>query len=155
VRLRGEAVAADMFVAGPMQEAALDLVGSPIWSRHLRSLRALLRSRRDAAVAAIREHLPDVRLALVPKGGFVLWLRLPDGVDDVSFARACAARSVQVNPGRAWFPAEPERGFFRLSYAAVGAEGIRVGIARMGEALRETQALETGQSQERQRRRKT
>jgi DNA-binding transcriptional MocR family regulator len=138
VRLRSEAVVGDLFVAGPMQEAALELVGSPAWSRHLRALRGLLRTRRDAAVAAVREHLPDVRLEVVPKGGFVLWLQLPDGVDEVAFARACAARSVQVNPGRAWFPAEPERGFVRLSYAAVSADALRLGITRMGEVLRAT-----------------
>src|SRR5262249_13175581 len=82
--LRSEAVVGDLFVSGPMQEAALELVGSPAWSRHLRALRGLLRSRRDAAVAAVREHLTGVRLGVVPKGGFVLWLQLPEGMDDVA-----------------------------------------------------------------------
>ena len=138
VRLRTEAVVSDLFVAGPMQEAALGLVCSPAWARHLRALRSLLRARRDAAVQAVREHLPQVRLDVVPEGGFVLWLRLPEGVDEVGFARACADRSVQVNPGRAWFPAEPEPGFVRLSYAAASADAVRLGIARMGEILRAT-----------------
>jgi DNA-binding transcriptional MocR family regulator len=148
VRLRAEAVVGDLFVAGPVQEAALELISSPAWARHLRALRTLLLSRRDAAVQAVREHLPEARLDVVPKGGFVLWLRLPEGVDEVAFARACLERSVQVNPGRAWFPAEPERGFVRLSYAAASADAIRVGIARMGEALHASRpgqaALRTG-----------
>lgn len=135
VRLRTEAVVGDLFVAGPVQEAALELVSSPAWARHLRALRTVLRSRRDAAVQALRDHLPQVTLDVVPEGGFVLWLRLPEGVDEVAFARACAERSVQVNPGRAWFPAEPEPGFVRLSYAAASADTIRLGIARMGEVL--------------------
>jgi DNA-binding transcriptional MocR family regulator len=136
VRLRTEAVVGDLFVAGPVQEAALELVSSPAWARHLRALRTTLRSRRDTAVEAVRAHLPQARLDVVPRGGFVLWLRLPEGVDEVAFARACAERSVQVNPGRAWFPAEAERGFVRLSYAAASADAIRAGIARMGESLR-------------------
>jgi DNA-binding transcriptional MocR family regulator len=119
-----------------MQETALELVSSPAWVRHLRALRSVLRARRDAAVQALRDHLPQVRLDVIPKGGFVLWLRLPEGVDEVAFARACMERSVQVNPGRAWFPAEAEPGFVRLSYAAASADAIRVGIARMGEVLR-------------------
>lgn len=134
-RLRTAAVVGDLFVAGPVQEAALELVSSPAWARHLRALRPVLRARRDAAVEAVRAHLPQARLDVVPRGGFVLWLRLPEGVDEIAFARACAERSVQVNPGRAWFPAEAERGFVRLSYAAAGAEAVRQGIARMGEAL--------------------
>jgi DNA-binding transcriptional MocR family regulator len=136
VRLRAEAVVADLFVAGPVQEAALELVSSPGWARHLRTLRTTLRARRDAAVEAVRDHLAGVRLDVVPRGGFVLWLRLPDGVDEVAFARACAERSVQVNPGRAWFPAEPEGSFVRLSYAATSVDALRDAIARVGPALR-------------------
>jgi DNA-binding transcriptional MocR family regulator len=136
VRLRAEAVVADLFVAGPVQEAALELVSSPGWARHLRALRSTLRARRDAAVEAVRDHLPGARLDVVPAGGFVLWLRLPDGVDEVAFARACADRSVQVNPGRAWFPAEPEGSFVRLSYAATSADALRAAIARVGPVLR-------------------
>lgn len=134
-RLRSEALVADLFVAGPVQEAALELVSSPAWARHLRALRGVLRVRRDAAVAAVRARLPRARLDLVPRGGFVLWLRLPDGVDEVAFARACAGRRVQVNPGRAWFPADAPRGFLRLSYAAAGPEALARGAAILGEVL--------------------
>jgi DNA-binding transcriptional MocR family regulator len=138
VRLGAQGVVDDLFVAGPMQEAALELVSSPAWPRHLRALRGVLRARRDAAVSAVRAHLPEVELALVPKGGFVLWLRLPGTLDEVAFARACAQRAVQVNPGRAWFPAAAERGFVRLSYAAASGDTLREGIARMGEVLETT-----------------
>lgn len=138
VRLRAEGVVDDLFVAGPMQETALELVSSPAWARHLKQLRSVLRARRDAAVEAVRAHLQHVGLEVVPRGGFVLWLKLPEAVDEVAFSRACAERAVQVNPGRAWFPAEPERGFVRLSYAAASAEAIRTGVARMGEVLETT-----------------
>ena len=135
-RLRALRVVDDLFVAGPMQEAALELVSSPSWTRHLKTLRGVLRSRRDAAVEALRAHLPQARLEVVPKGGFVLWLRLPEGVDEVALARACAERGVQVNPGRAWFPAEPEGAFLRLSYAAAGVDAIRAGVAQLAAAAK-------------------
>ncbi len=131
-RLRALRVVDDLFVAGPMQEAALELVSSPSWSRHLKALRNVLRCRRDAAVEAVRAHLPQARLDVVPKGGFVLWVKLPEGVDEVALTRACAERGVQVNPGRPWFPAEPEGAFLRLSYAAAGADAIRAGVAQIG-----------------------
>jgi DNA-binding transcriptional MocR family regulator len=131
-RLVALRVVDDLFVAGALQEAALELVTSPAWTRHLNRLRATLRARRDAAVEAVRTRLPRARLAVVPAGGLFLWLQLPDGVDDVAFARACADRGVQVNPGRAWFPAEPEGAFLRLSYAAAAPDAIRAGVARMG-----------------------
>nr|MDQ3577508.1 PLP-dependent aminotransferase family protein [Actinomycetota bacterium] len=38
----------DLFVPRPLQEVAVELLGSPAWPRHLTSLRAALRTRRDA-----------------------------------------------------------------------------------------------------------
>ena len=50
-RLRAARIVEDLFVAGPLQEAALELVGSPAWRAHLRRLRRVLRERRDALAA--------------------------------------------------------------------------------------------------------
>jgi DNA-binding transcriptional MocR family regulator len=48
-RLRAIQVVDTFFVPRPLQEAALELVGSPAWPRHLRAVSAELRTRRDAA----------------------------------------------------------------------------------------------------------
>ena len=53
-RLRAARVVDDFFVSGVLQEAALDLLSSPAWARHLRALHRALRSRRDALAAAVR-----------------------------------------------------------------------------------------------------
>ena len=57
-RIRAARVVDDFIVAGPLQEAALDLVSSPAWRRHRRTTAAALTERRDVLVAAIRRHLP-------------------------------------------------------------------------------------------------
>ncbi|MEV6929140.1 PLP-dependent aminotransferase family protein, partial [Dactylosporangium sp. NPDC051485] len=64
-RLRGARVLDDFFVAGPLQQAALDFVTSPAWPRHLRALRAELRLRRDALLDTIRRHLPELEAPAV------------------------------------------------------------------------------------------
>jgi DNA-binding transcriptional MocR family regulator len=135
-RLKAARVVEDLFVAGPLQETALELLTNPGWTRHLRALRAALRERRDAAVAAVRELLPMVRLARVPRGGTYLWVGLPEGMDDGAVARAAAGAGVLVTAGRAWFPAEPEGSFLRLSYAAADAATFREGAQRLAGVLR-------------------
>ena len=52
-RLRAARIVEDLFVTGPLQEAALEVVGAPAWRAHLRRLRKVLRERRDALVAAL------------------------------------------------------------------------------------------------------
>jgi DNA-binding transcriptional MocR family regulator len=130
-RLRAARIIEDFFVAGPLQEAALDLVSSPAWRRHRRSLAAALRSRRDALVRAVREHLPSVRLTLVPAGGLHLWVALPDGADDVRIAADAAAAGVVVMPGRQWFAAEPPGAFLRLSFAGAREDELVEGVRRL------------------------
>ncbi|MCA1676705.1 MAG: PLP-dependent aminotransferase family protein, partial [Actinobacteria bacterium] len=69
-RLRAIRMVDDFFVAGPLQETALELVAAPSWPRHLRRVRKALRERRDTLVAAVRENLGAHSLPLVPTGGF-------------------------------------------------------------------------------------
>jgi DNA-binding transcriptional MocR family regulator len=135
-RLTAARVVEDLFVAGPLQETALELLTNPGWTRHLRALRTALRARRDAAVVAVRERLPMARLARVPRGGTYLWVGLPDGTDEAAVVRAAASAGVLVTAGRPWFPAEPDGPFLRLSYAAADADTFRDGVARLAGVLR-------------------
>ena len=134
-RLRAARVVDDFFVAGPLQEAALDLVSSPAWRRHRRTTATALRERRDALVAAVGRHLPGTRIDLVPRGGFALWVALPDHLDDVAVAAAAARAGVVVSPGRPWFPADPSGPFLRLSFAAAPALDLERGVALLGEVV--------------------
>jgi len=135
-RLRAVRVVDDLFVSGPLQEAALELVSSPAWRRHLRRLRAALRERRDALAAAVDRRLPELRVAGRPAGGLHLWAALPEDVDDVALAAAAAARGVVVYPGRPWFPAESPAPFLRLTFAAAPPAALDEGVRRLALALR-------------------
>ncbi|MET9430208.1 MULTISPECIES: PLP-dependent aminotransferase family protein [unclassified Streptomyces] len=129
-RLRAIQVVDTFFVPRPLQEAALELVGSPAWSRHLRAVAAELKSRRDAMAAALALRLPELALPHLPTGGHHLWLRLPDTTDEPALLAAALRAGVAVAPGRPYFCAEPPAGHVRLSFAAVAgpaelAEGVR------------------------------
>ncbi|NED83207.1 PLP-dependent aminotransferase family protein, partial [Streptomyces sp. SID11233] len=76
-RLRAIQVVDSFFVPRPIQEAALELVGTPTWSRHLRSLSSELRARRTAMTVALRGELPALAVPHIPAGGGSLWVGLP------------------------------------------------------------------------------
>ena len=121
-RLRAARIVEDLFVTGPLQEAALEVVGAPAWRAHLRKLRTVLAERRDALVAAL--PMPVV----APEGGMNLWVPLPAGTDDVELAQRAAAAGVVVSPGRAFFAAEPPGPFLRLTFAAEPPERLVEGV---------------------------
>ncbi|MGE0360509.1 MAG: PLP-dependent aminotransferase family protein [Vicinamibacterales bacterium] len=127
-RLTASRAVTEFFVSGPMQEAALEVVHAPAWQRHLRRVRSILVGRRDALVAAARQHLGPASVAVVPSGGIHLWVRLPDDADSDEVARRAAAAGVVVSPGRRWFPAEPTGSFLRVSYACADEPELLRGV---------------------------
>ncbi|MGY1502152.1 aminotransferase-like domain-containing protein [Streptomyces sp. QTS52] len=129
-RLRAIQIVDTFFVPRPLQEAALELVGSPAWPRHLRSVSTELRIRRDAMASALLTALPQLALPHIPSGGYHLWLRLPDGTDDSAFVAAALRAGVAITPGRPYFSAEPPAAHVRLSFAAVA------GVGEIGEGVR-------------------
>ncbi|MFC7244369.1 PLP-dependent aminotransferase family protein [Catellatospora aurea] len=139
-RLRAARLLDDFYVAGPLQQAALEFVTSPAWTRHRRALRSSLRDRRDALLSALRRHLPDLVPPTVPRGGLHLWTPLPDGTDDVALATAAATEGVIVFPGRPWYAAEPPAPHLRLTYAAAPPAHHEEAITRLAHALQKGRA---------------
>jgi DNA-binding transcriptional MocR family regulator len=133
-RVRSAHLVDSFFVARPLQETALELVGSPAWPRHLRATSEALRNRRDTLAAALARYgLPP---ALLPRGGLHLWTALPDGTDDGALAEAALREGVLISPGRRYFPAEPAGAWIRLTYASAAVAGeLTEGVARLVRAL--------------------
>ncbi|MFI1813646.1 PLP-dependent aminotransferase family protein [Streptomyces sp. NPDC020422] len=135
-RLRAIQVVDSFFVARPLQEAALELVGAPAWNRHLRSVAAELKSRRSTMTGAVARHLPELALPHVPSGGYHLWLRLPDTLPEAALVPTALRHGVAVAPGRPYFCAEPPAGHIRLSFAGVaGPTEIVEGVRRLRTAI--------------------
>ncbi|MGW1212143.1 aminotransferase-like domain-containing protein [Streptomyces sp. NPDC002499] len=131
-RLRAIQIVDTFFVPRPLQEAALELVGSPAWPRHLRAISGELKTRRDTMTAALHLDLPELALPHIPSGGYHLWLRLPDGTDELAFTSAALRAGVAITPGRPYFSAEPPAAYVRLSFAAVAGVGeIVEGVRRL------------------------
>ncbi|NYH50701.1 DNA-binding transcriptional MocR family regulator [Nocardiopsis arvandica] len=136
-RLRAIQVVDSFFVARPLQEAALELVGSPAWPRHLRAVAAGLAERRTAMTDALVRELPHLEQPVSRRGGYHLWLRLPEGSDESETAAAALREGVAVAPGRAYFPAEPTAPHLRLGFAGTsGAQEVTLGVRRLARALR-------------------
>jgi LL-diaminopimelate aminotransferase len=93
-------------------------------------IRSELQRRRDAAVAALRDHGFQVD---APKAAMYLWIPLPSGMPSAAFAKhALEHAGVVVLPGSAFGPAG--EGFFRIALT-VGADRLRAGAERLGNVL--------------------
>ena len=105
------------------------------FARHLNHLRAQLQARRDALVAALVEHCPELHFS-VPLGGLYLWAQLPAPLRSREVESAAAAAGVIVRSGDGFMPAGGSGGFIRLCYASLPANEIVAGGERLGTAIR-------------------
>ena len=101
----------------------------------LRHRREQLRASRDAALAAVAEHLPDWRVG-APPGGLNLWCELPDALSTALVAHA-DRHDVLLASGPSFAPEGGLDRFLRLPYTQP-AHVLTDAIARLGEAWRET-----------------
>jgi DNA-binding transcriptional MocR family regulator len=96
-----------------------------------------LRSSRDAALAAVAEHLPQWRVSR-PGGGLNLWCELPEALSSALVPKA-ARHDVLLASGPAFAPEGGLDRFVRLPYT-LPAHVITDAIARLGTAWQETLA---------------
>jgi GntR family transcriptional regulator/MocR family aminotransferase len=111
------------------------LMESGRYDRHLRRMRAVYAGRRDALVAALDRHAPEVRLHGLA-AGFHAVASLPDGVEEEEVTAAALRRSVGLH-GMSVFrstgatrPAQLVLGFGNLS-----ENSIQRGIAAISDLL--------------------
>ncbi|MFD3998562.1 PLP-dependent aminotransferase family protein [Streptomyces sp. NPDC058548] len=135
-RMRAVRLVDDFFVTRPLQEAALEVLSSPSWDRHVRSLGAALRERCAVLAAAVARELPGATLAGLPTGGLHLWVRLPPGVDDTVLTGAARQHGVAVSAGSRYFATEPPAAHLRVGFAATADHAeLAEGARRLGVAL--------------------
>jgi len=88
------------------------------YRKHMEELRRrLARARRSTA-----ERLQRIGIEpwLMPRGGFYLWCRLPEGHDSADVARAALVKNVVLAPGNVFSASQSAAAFMRFNVAQCG-----------------------------------
>jgi GntR family transcriptional regulator/MocR family aminotransferase len=112
-----------------------DFLARGQFDRHLRHTRRTYRQRRNALVAALRQHLPS----LTPRGvaaGLHLMLELPERMDEDAAVAEAAHRSIRVYGARSYH-ARPDcaRPALLIGYGGLPESRIRPAVAQLAEAF--------------------
>lgn len=92
---------------------------------------------RDVMAAALARELPEARFTL-PRGGYYLWLTLPDHVDSDALAAAALREGVRVLPASQFHATPGPRNRVRLAYSYASPTAIPEGVRRLAVAVRRT-----------------
>ncbi|MDR3388725.1 MAG: PLP-dependent aminotransferase family protein [Rudaea sp.] len=102
------------------------------YDKHLRQLRLVLSTQRDAMLGAIARHFPPGTRATRPDGGYFLWVELGPGIDAIDIHHKALALGITVAPG----PIFSLRGDFghclRLNYGHPWDARMEAALATLG-----------------------
>jgi GntR family transcriptional regulator/MocR family aminotransferase len=123
------------------QAALAELLVSGAFERHVRRVRKLYASRREAMLRALGEQLPAGCTWIPPAGGNTVWLRLPDAADVERVHAAAAAAGIAYARGESFAlvdgPASAEASrHLLLSFARIPHERIATSVAALTECIR-------------------
>jgi 2-aminoadipate transaminase len=106
---------------------------------YIASVRIEYKRRADAMVAALREHLPDYVEWSEPRGGFYLWLTLPEGCDATKIMMLALEEGAVFVVGKTFDPnpSVMRNNTLRLSYCNNTPDQIAEGIPIVARAIRQ------------------
>lgn len=123
-------------LGGPVldQHAFARFLADGAYDRHLRAMRRRYRSRRDALVAALREHVPDAVVRGI-SAGVHLYLELPSGASEKAVIDVAAASGVRVSGATEMWSEGQKHPALVLGYAALNEARLDEAARILGDAV--------------------
>jgi DNA-binding transcriptional MocR family regulator len=81
---------------------------------------------------AVLRCFPEGTRVSSPRGGYVLWVELPEAVDSLELYRQALAQGITVAPGYLFAPGPRYRNYVRLNAAMLSSE-TEWAVVRLGE----------------------
>jgi DNA-binding transcriptional MocR family regulator len=122
--------------SGLLQQLTLaDFLASGNYSRHLKTLRPVLKRNAERMSAMVAEHFPANTRTSKPVGGSVLWLELPEAIASEQLFDDAIEAGISITPGQIFSPSNRYSNFVRLSYGHPWNERTENAIRWLGQRV--------------------
>ncbi len=110
-----------------------EFMGSGRYDRHLRQLRTRLAQQLHHFQQWVLACFPPGTRCSNPRGGYVLWVELPAGLDAFELHRRAAAQGVGIVPGQLCSATRKFRNCLRINCAADPREDLQGAVRQLGQ----------------------
>jgi DNA-binding transcriptional MocR family regulator len=125
----------NLAVAFLPQLAVAEYLDSGGYQHHMRRVRRAYALNVSRMIDAIMTHFPKKTRVTRPKGGFVLWVQMPENVDSLVLYKQALRSGITLSPGYLFSPSQRFKNFIRLN-AAHWTEEIERAIVRLGDLIK-------------------
>ncbi|MBE0428629.1 MAG: PLP-dependent aminotransferase family protein [Thermoleophilia bacterium] len=112
------------------------------WQDYVEKVTRVYHKRRDAMLAALEKYFPEEAVWTHPRGGFFIWVTLPEYLNTVDLlALAVEEQKVAFVPGSGGWVDGSGANHMRLAFCGVPEDKIEEGIKRLAKVIREQMDL--------------
>lgn len=106
------------------------------YDRYLRRIRRTYQRQVNRVVKGIQAHFPRGTRVSRPRGGFVLWVELPEHVNTFNLQQRALQEGISIAPGPLFSSTERFQRYFRVNCGLADADRVDAAIARLGRLTR-------------------
>lgn len=99
-------------------------------------VRDIYRQRCEYMVNAIKRYLPEEATFVQPKGGFYIWIKIPEGIDETDLLKAVIDEGAVFVVGSTFDPQGKANGRIRVSYCNTPEDKIDRGMKIIGNTMK-------------------
>ena len=115
--------------------AVAEFLASGGYDRHLRRLRTACSHNLERYREAIATQFPEGTRVSSPRGGFVLWVELPPGVDALALHEQALRKRIVIAPGPLFSARQRFANFIRISAGSPWSERIEEGLRTLARLI--------------------
>lgn len=104
---------------------------------YVKKVRAEYKKRAAVMAEVLKAHLPENVTFNIPRGGFYIWLQLPDGADSTVILKKAIEKGAVGVSGKTFDPHGIRNNNIRLSFCNTTPDKISKGIPVIAEVIRE------------------
>lgn len=113
------------------------------YDRHLRQVRSAYARQVAVMTRAVSKYFPKGTRVTQPRGGFVIWLELPEAVDTLKLCQQALARNISIAPGSVFSAAGKYRNCLRLNCAQPWNDTLEKALITVGKMAELSAGLAT------------
>lgn len=104
-------------------------------------LRQVYRKRAGLLLGALEQYMPEKVTWTRPRGGFYVWVTLPEGMDSSDVFQKSISKGAAFVIGSAFDPQGTKNNSFRLAFSHTPEERIQEGVKIIAKAVRDVNGL--------------
>jgi DNA-binding transcriptional MocR family regulator len=119
------------------QRIAYEYFSDPSWKNNITEFIKIYKTRRDTMFSALEENLSGIAIWSKPKGGFFIWLKVPDFLNTKEILADAVRNKVAFVPGTGFYADGRGTDSARIAFCTENSENIEKGIKILAKIIKD------------------